>query len=125
MGDMYEPCKDNMTLRPCKANIKSLYPHPLLMLPAEPEGHSSRQLLQNQWIWPRESAAITATLSLVSNLVANGNGAADGLKTGARGLEIARLASNKAVDPWEFDRPTGPVQRPARLQNPFGRRLLH
>lgn len=87
------------------------------------EGSKARQLLQNQYLWPRESAAITASLTLVSALIANGNGPAEGIKTGARGLEIARLASNKAADPWEYDRPAAPAQRPARQQNALGRRL--
>jgi hypothetical protein len=81
-----------------------------------------RHLLQNQqYMWPRDSAAITSTLALVTNLVASGNGAAAGIKAGARGLEIARLASNKEANPSEFDRPAAPVQRPARQANALGR----
>lgn len=87
------------------------------------EGSKSRQLLQNQYLWPRETAAISASMAIVSTLIADGNGPAQGIKTGARGLEIARLASNKAADPWEYDRPAAPAQRPARQQNALGRRL--
>lgn len=90
----------------------------------------SRQLLQNQWVWPRESAAIGATRDAIQNLIKAGNKPGDGLKTAARGLEIGRLASNKAVQPWEFDKGAGVgtsgrrmLQHPAatgpgRLQQP-------
>jgi hypothetical protein len=85
----------------------------------------SRHLLQNQWLWPRESAAISSSLAVVSSLAAGPNGAADGIKTAARSLELARLASNKAAKPFEYDRPAAPAQRPARqAASALGRRLM-
>jgi hypothetical protein len=86
----------------------------------------SRHLLQNQWLWPRESAAISSSLAVVSALAAGPNGAADGIKTAARSLEIARLASNKAAKPFEYDRPAAPAQVPARQAAgaALGRRLM-
>lgn len=85
--------------------------------------NARRHLLQNQWLWPRNSAAITASLTIVNALAASGSAPADGIKTAARGLEIARLASNKEADPWEYDRPAAPAQKPARQQASLGRRL--
>lgn len=86
----------------------------------------SRHLMQNQWLWPRESAAISSSLAVVSSLAAGPNGAADGIKTAARALEVARLASNKAAKPFEYDRPAAPSQVPARLaaSAALGRRLM-
>lgn len=78
-------------------------------------------------MWPRESAAITGTRDVINRLIANGNSAADGIKSSARGLEIARLASNKAVQPWEFDRVPPPAQagdKPARQAAALGHRRL-
>jgi hypothetical protein len=68
-------------------------------------------------------ASIAAAKDLVLSLVNGKNTPQDGIRAGARGAELVRLASNKAVQPSEFDKPAAPSPaRPSR--NPAGRRRL-
>lgn len=95
---------------------------------SDSQGSTGRHLLQNNnVIWPRETMAIAATSDVINRMITSGNMPADGIKSGARGIEIARLASNKAVQPWMFDKvlpPPQPGDQPARLAAALGRRLL-
>jgi hypothetical protein len=83
-----------------------------------------RQLLQNQAPqWPRETASISSTMAIITDLANGKNSAEDGLKVIARSSELARLASNKQSSPSDYDRPKPPAPaKPSR--NPFGRRRL-